>query len=91
MRNYRIIKQFFLGFPCIFRPGFMFFFWEKNPRKQWILGIECQVEKITLIQFWKCPAMFATFVLAKTQNYLEMGQTWVPNWQFWGVDSVDMF
>lgn len=63
----------------------------KKSRKQWILGIECQVEKITLIQFWKCPAMFATFVLAKTQNYLEMGQTWVPNWQFWGVDSVDLF
>lgn len=57
------------------------FCWEKNPRKQWILGIE----------LWKYPAMFATFVLAKTQNYQEMGQTWVPNWQFWGVDSVDMF
>ena len=89
MRNYRIIKFFWVS------PAFsdldLCFVLGKKSRKQWILGIECQVEKITLIQFWKCPAMFATFVLAKTQNYLEMGQTWVPNWQFWGVDSVDLF
>ena len=85
MRNHGNLSNMFL-FHLDFQTWIRFLL-DNVPQKQWIMGLEWQVETSTLTQLWTYPAIFATFIrkLETIWKWVELGYR-IGN--FGGVDRV---